>query len=345
MGASHSITGAPTSILERLVTGAHRLPFAVKIALCVLFFSLPYVLAFFDGSLSRFLETGEWRFLLLEPVMVFYMLAIAPTVIRAERNVIDALRSISQLDDAEFDRIVASTTHIRPRSEALAILLGVLFEFMLFGPQSLSMSPSLFRVYLFVANLVVFGLMGWLIFVSLAGNRCMAALHRQPLTVNIFDLTPFEPIGRQSLVICLAFIGGSIISLFFVFSPSGFLSFTNLVIYGTLSMVIILLFFVNLWRTHVVLARAKQNALSTAQQHISRIYQSLASTAVASADMSATSAEVNTWITLEHRLKLARTWPYNTEMLRTLFISAMVPLLLALVRFALSLFSQYAFHL
>jgi hypothetical protein len=37
------------------------------------------------------------------------------------------------------------------------------------------------------------------------------------------------------------------------------------------------------------------------------------------------------WIVLEQRLKLAHTWPYNTEMLRTLTITILTPLFVALL--------------
>ncbi len=42
--------------------------------------------------------------------------------------------------------------------------------------------------------------------------------------------------------------------------------------------------------------------------------------------------EVQAWLTLERRLSRPRTWPYDTEMLRTLFISVSTPLLVAIAR-------------
>ena len=118
----------------------------------------------------------------------------------------------------------------------------------------------------------------------------------------------------------------------FAYSPGNFFTWRNLVIYGTLATVTILLFFVNMWRTHLVLHQAKQDALGVAQRHLGHAYRTLDELTVQRAELQSIAAEVSAWNAMEQRLKVARTWPYNTEMLRTLFLSALVPLLLALVR-------------
>ena len=57
------------------------------------------------------------------------------------------------------------------------------------------------------------GLLGWLGFTSIANTRLVNHLLRLPLRVDPLDITPFEAIGRQSLVLALAFVGGNTISL------------------------------------------------------------------------------------------------------------------------------------
>jgi hypothetical protein len=37
------------------------------------------------------------------------------------------------------------------------------------------------------------------------------------------------------------------------------------------------------------------------------------------------STELDLWLKYEERVKVARTWPYNTAMLRTLFLSTFIP--------------------
>jgi hypothetical protein len=308
------------------------------------FFSLPFILAFIDGTLATRLENGDWRIFFLEPTLVLYILAVTPLVAKFEHEVDEAFYSISQLDRAEFERSVANAAHISRRAEVIAILIGVAIDLLLWGPQLLLIGSSVLRLYSTLASIVLFGMMGGVILGSLSSNRRMAVLHRQPINVNIFDIRPFEPIGRRSLYICLVFIGGTVISLLFVFSPESFFNFSNLVIYGTLITVIILLFFVNMWRTHLVLAQAKRDALGTAQGHIEQVYRALNAATEQHTEMPLLVAQLTAWITLEQRLRATRTWPYNTEMLRTLFISALVPLLLALVRLAFTWLTQNVFH-
>ena len=326
------MSGGPTTLLARLVYCVRDLPVWLIVAGCVLLLGLPFVIAFLQGSLPTLVQNGEWRLLLLEPVVVIYVFVVAPIVFTAQHEVIEAMRSIARLDHDDFDQLVASASRINPGAEGLAILAGAAFALLLYGPAQLLMEPSALRVYTMIESMVMFGLMGWVIFSALMGNQFMAAVHRQPLNVNIFDIRPFEPIGRQSLVICLVFIGGTVISLVFAYSPGNFFTWRNLVIYGTLATVTILLFFVNMWRTHLVLHQAKQDALGVAQRHLGHAYRTLDELTVQRAELQSIAAEVNAWNAMEQRLKVARTWPYNTEMLRTLFLSALVPLILALVR-------------
>ena len=49
-------------------------------------------------------------------------------------------------------------------------------------------------------------------------------------------------------------------------------------------------------------------------------------------------AEINALVAHEQRLEEARTWPYNTAMLRTLFVSVVIPGGAALARAAYDLF-------
>ena len=44
-------------------------------------------------------------------------------------------------------------------------------------------------------------------------------------------------------------------------------------------------------------------------------------------DVGALTTELNLWLQYEERLKSARTWPYNTAMLRTLFMSVLFPII------------------
>ena len=61
-------------------------------------------------------------------------------------------------------------------------------------------------------------------------------------------------------------------------------------------------------------------------------HRQLETLAAEGADTQQVATEVQAWLTLEQRLKQTLTWPYDTEILRTLFISVLTPLFVAIAR-------------
>ena len=70
-------------------------------------------------------------------------------------------------------------------------------------------------MYWSATTATMFALLAWTIYVSIAGTRLTAALHRQPMQINLFDTAAFEAVGRQSLLLALVFVGGITLSLLF----------------------------------------------------------------------------------------------------------------------------------
>ena len=105
-------------------------------------------------------------------------------------------------------------------------------------------------------------------------------------------------------------------------------------------LIIILLFFLNMWQTHGVLSAVKKQALAEAERKIAHAYRQLKDLPRNQANTQIVTAELDAWIQVEQRLKLTKTWPYNTEMLRTLFISILVPLIAGLARVGVILFGN-----
>ena len=60
-------------------------------------------------------------------------------------------------------------------------------------------------------------------------------------------------------------------------------------------------------------------------------------------DTYAVATEMNAWAIGKQELKATRTWPYNTEMLRTIFISIMTPLVVGLSRLVAALLASGGF--
>ncbi len=261
---------APNSMFEKMAVSVWGLPIWVRTALCILFVGLPFAIALLEGSLTELLQSGQWRRVLVAPVIIIYTIGITPPLFRLRREVVIGFRSISQLDDEAFDRLVDHSSEISARNEWMAIGVGVVIGAILSPSVRLVTQPTVLRLFVAFSILAMYGTLAWIIFGSLADARRMATLNHHPLDIDIFDLTPFEPIGRQSLAISLAFVGGTTISLLLLFSREDFLTWQNLVLYSILIVVIVLLFFVNMWGTHRVLSQTKQNALANARSSYCR---------------------------------------------------------------------------
>jgi hypothetical protein len=317
------------SLFDRLTTCLSRPRVLIPLGMGLLL--LPTALAFVDGVHTSFF-TDLWHALLVQPVVVIYILLIAPFLRRAGERVVAGLRPIVLLTDEEFDRLLTEKSHVDPRGELVAISIGVLLSLLTRSIWSFELDAPWTQAYHTVATTVMYAALAWVIYLGVAGPRLNRTLLRQPLQVDIFDTRPFEPIGRESLLSALAFIMGATIAMIFVVSHELVLSFENLVVYGFFAFVTVLVFCLNMFDTHRVLSRAKQQELSYAQERIALAYQILRHKAQEGEDIQDMAAEMSTWITCKERISKTRTWPQSTEIVGKLLASALMPLGVAALR-------------
>jgi hypothetical protein len=98
------------------------------------------------------------------------------------------------------------------------------------------------KSYVLVTYLIMFGLLGWLVYDGLNSTVRRNRLNRQQLNIDIFDTEKLAPFARSSLSASLAFIGG--ISLSIPCQPvESLIEWENIVVYAVLFVVAILLFF------------------------------------------------------------------------------------------------------
>lgn len=183
----------------------------------------------------------------------------------------------------------------------------------------------------------MYGVLGWAVFVSVSSTRLNAALHRQPMQFDIFNSTPFEAFGRQSLLLALVFIGGITLSLLFTFQDANLSSLEFWLVNLLFVLFIVSIFFLAMRPTHKVLLAEKKRRLEPVQRHINLACQDLVQRLDQSQDPGNLPGEINALIIYEQRLLTARTWPYNTSMLRTLFFSILIPLGSILARLAVDI--------
>ena len=89
-----------------------------------------------------------------------------------------------------------------------------------------------------------------------------------------------------------------------------------------------------MWPTHKLLARTKKEHLQNALENIAAAYRRLLALKAQDENSAEAESEVHTWTVLEKRLQATRTWPYNTEMLRTFVITVLTPIAVGLSKIA-----------
>jgi len=311
------------SLFERLINKTRSLRVLLGITLFLLIALVISVIL--DGATEEFAQSFSWRGLLIPSSVIIYILAVAPRMTHMERSVLQSLRDILLLDEVEFEEIIHKTAFIKPQRELIAISIGFILGIVA-AIGSMGNDLSWVTFYWLMTSIAMYTLLVWTIYISIASTRVTSTLVRQPLKVDPFNTTPFEPIGRQSLMIALVFIGGITLSLLFIgldFSSLGKPVFW--IVYLPLAMVPIILFFLNMFPTHRVLANAKNTELAMVRKQLQNSFRHMLQLLETNQVTNNLPNEINALAIYETHLKETRTWPYNTAMLRTLFFSVLIP--------------------
>jgi len=307
-------------------------PLWVKLVVSLAFLLLPFATAYLDGLLDDFMREGQWRFLLLSPVIILYIWFISPAMSRGEAEVVRSFRPLVTLDDEAFDNLVVQESRVNPRNEWLALGAGAVLGLISAQASGFDLGISWLGFYWYISLALMYGLLAWVILGSVATTRLNAALHRLPLSVDILNPAQFEAVGRQSLILALVFIGGITLSLLLSFQPGNISEPSFWVTYLLLVLAVLLIFFLNMRPSHRVLTAAKQRELEPLQRKINASCRELAQHLERKQETGSLPAEINALVAYEQRLRAARTWPYNTTILRTLFFSVLIPLGSVMVR-------------
>ncbi len=319
-----------TSLWTKLI-GRRRRPW-ITLGAGLLLVLAPLVAATLDGLVSDLLSQGHWRLVLTPAAVITYILVVSPIVERAQAGVIDAFRPLVLMDDNDFDRLVVEASRLNPIGQGIAFGLGAAFGLWL-GQSGFSDSDAFWlRLVLIPSEGLMFGLLAWTIYGAVAGTRLNAELHSQQLRVDILDTRPFWPVGRQSLILALIFVGGILLGMVTSLGAESILDWRNWILFSVLGLVPVLVFFLNMRPTHRVLATEKRRELAAVQRNILLACRALMARIDAEESTGTLGAEINALVAYEKRIQTASTWPYDTAMLRTLFFSVIFPAVAALAR-------------
>jgi hypothetical protein len=305
-------------------------------------------MAYLAGVLTAPFDPSFWRAGLLFPMVIVYILSIQSLLQRLRNRAIESFRPVARMDDDGFERVLAGAPMFNRPLEWLALVIGLVGGLLLARPWdelgfsrlwgSMGTRSEWLLLYMLVAGGLWSGLLGLGIYSSLSGIRLFAGLQHHPLDINIFDLRTLQPIGRWSLSIALIFIGGAVLSLFFV--PQLTLNVEAIVLYGVLVLTPVLVFFLNMLSTRRTIVAAKR-------RHLDMVRDNLAAASLAleehveqgqSEHMEALLDSVAAWVIYEERVKEVPEWPYTADIRRNLVLSTLLPLAIWAVREVVSEF-------
>ncbi len=319
-----------TSLLDRMLSKSR--PLGVKLGVSLALLLLPFGAAALDGLLNDILSQGLWRVLILPPAIIIYCWLLSPVLSRMGQELIHTARSLVMLDEASFNQLITQAVQTNPRHEWIAIGIGVLLGIINSLPTSFGENAPWLKIYWIVGLALMDGLLAWIIYGSFMSTRLNTAIHRQPLKIDIFDVAPFETFGRHSLTLALAFVGGITLSLLCTFQVESLYAIEFWAMYIFMALVTVLIFFLSMRPTHQVLNREKKRELKAVQARMLHDSRNLMFSSDPNQDVSRTAAQINALKVYEGLVKDTQTWPYNTRMLRTLFVTVLIPLGSLLVR-------------
>jgi len=324
------------SIFDRVI--GNQKPIWYTLVVGMLLMILLVAVAVLDGELVPIFQNGHWRVLILAPVIILYILAISPVLTRKGNEVVLTLRPLIQLSDEQFEQLVSEGNPLKPLHEVTVLFTGCLFGLITTLPDILQNGLSWTGLYWAVTTALMYGLLLWTIVVSFTSTRITSKLYKQEMTFDILDPSPFKPIGRQSLLLAIAFVGGITVSLVLSYQPGFMGSLEFWAVYLVLAIMTVLIFFMNMLPTHRVLSGEKKQRLEPVQSHIRRLCHQLVEKLDAEGDTGSLPGEISALERYEYRLQHAHTWPYDTDMLRKLFFSVLIPIGTLLARLMLELF-------
>ena len=301
------------------------------ILICILL-SFLVLAAFLDGFLPRLSHLEFWREFIGAPVLIAYILVAYPYMFRLWENAIRAYHTILSSGNTKSDTIGLPVPN--RKAEWSSILIGAVFWIVLQGIWNWQWGVEGWWLYLYtlVSFSLLFGLLGWLIYNSVADSQYLNKLSRQNLKLDIFDTSVLTPVARSSLAVSLAFIGGISLSLIFQTFES-LIAWTSITIYVILVLATVLIFFFSMWSTHRVMAGAKNNELSVVRKHLEEATRKLRDTVRDNAEgIETIYAAVAAWGTYERRVREVREWPFNATILRRLLASTFVPAAVYLIK-------------
>ncbi len=277
-----------------------------------------------------------WRLGLQGPAIIIYILVIYPILNRMGDNAIESI--VPWIDMSEEELFKLDSEYRVPSRfwEWLSLSAGVIFILILSQPwrATFETDPIFINVYLYITEIIMFGLLGLLIYYGFHNSRYLARINKN-LKLDIFSVDALAPIARWSLSISLAFLGGIIISIIFQ-TIDNLMHWQIILIYIILVSSTVAMFFIALWSTHITLARVKRHELTFVQNKLAQACRNLVQHARENNSTDGISGsfhyEVAAWALYERKIRETKEWPYNAGIIGQLIVSIMSSFLVYIIK-------------
>lgn len=324
--AESNRVGSPYTLLGSWVERTRLSWLSASLLVGLVLLTFLVLAAFLDRIFDHPFDARYWRITLLGPVVVLYIFATHPQIRRLRRQAIEAFRPIVKMSSQEFDHFIDEYLPLKRWREWLVFAASAMLGEIILRPWSVEDTVPLFwsKGYRILLTGVMCGLIGAVVYTSLACARFLARLHRRPLNLNIFDLTPLEPVARCSLFYTLVLIGGVSLGLFLIPNQD----IRGILINGAIIVAAISIFFLSMRDTHTIMLKLKMHELTIARQHLAALHNKLqAETASGHAEALIKMAPTtNAWLVYEKRIDQAPEWPFTNPMLRKLLATTFIPI-------------------
>jgi len=307
------------SLLAQLESflGPRYMVFVVVVALALAL--LLALAAYAQGGSGQRGGSGLWM-LGLNPVILVYILVVHPFMHRRSER---AMRSLDALAPHADD--AGRPKRRSRRGEWAAMLLGTLAG--LAVARRVPGAEGWLRMYSETTSALTFALLAAVIYGSVMRSRHLAARSRAGLELNVFDghlLTPFAQWGQS---LSLVFVGGISLSLLFQ-SYESLRSMEGVIVYSSMVIVALTLFFMSMWTVHVALAKAQDKELAKVRRDLAAARQVLARQRAGDMARAVQDAYLPAVVLglYERQVLDAPTWPFNPTIVGRVFASAVAPL-------------------
>lgn len=322
----------PLSLYDRVI--GRKRPLTVTLFIVFILFASASIAGSLEYGWAEFFAQHHWRNFFLPPAIISYLLLVSPRLSKMDQKIVQSLQPLIGLDDKKLNTLIRELLSGNPLKEVVAFsgggILGLIMVL-----SGVEFTFNWLMMYFSFMIAVMYGLLAWAVYINLSSYNFIPTLLSQPLSINLFDITPLKSIGRQSLLLAMVFAGGITLSLIFMVEAALFLTLQFWVIYIPLGLCPLIIFFSNMIPTHRVISEKKEQELEKIRQPIQKLSRKMLELLDEEKNTYQLAAEINALSNYEKRLENINTWPYDFAMLNKVFFSLLLPSVVIILKIIL----------